>query len=148
MKREDIHIQIGRIGENKAAEIMENKGYSIRDKNWKMGHLEVDIIAENRNEIVFVEVKTRTSAFGGKMPEENVDLVKQKRLIAACNAYLKMYHVDKSPRFDIIGLIANQEGDFNYVNHLENAFVPHVRTINSNSFSKRWSWKHRGHIIR
>lgn len=148
MDKKDIHNWIGRIGEEKAAEIMKEKGYSIRDINWKMGHLEMDVIAENRKEIVFVEVKTRTTTFGGKLPEENVDLVKQKRLIAAGNAYIKMFHIDKAPRFDIIGLIVNEEGEFSYINHLENAFVPHVRTINSNSFTKRWSWKHRGHIIK
>lgn len=127
---------------------MKDKGYTIRDVNWKMGHLEMDVIVENRKEIVFVEVKTRTSTFGNKLPEENVDLIKQKCLIAAANAYIKMYKVDKTPRFDIIGLIANREGEFVYVNHLENAFVPHVRTIHRNSFTKQWSWNHRGHIIK
>lgn len=148
MANNDIHNWIGRIGENKAAEIMRGKGYTIRDVNWKMGHLEMDVIAENKNEIVFVEVKTRTTTFGGRLPEENVDLVKRKRLIAAGNAYIKINHIDKTPRFDIIGLIANREGEFSYINHLENAFVPHVRTINSHSFTKQWSWKHRGHIIK
>lgn len=148
MIRKDIHNWIGQIGEEKAAQIMKDKGYSIRETNWKMGHLEMDVIAENKKEIIFVEVKTRTTTFGGKLPEENVDIVKQKRLIAAGNAYIKMCHIDKLPRFDIIGLIVNNEGEFSYVNHLENAFVPHVRTINSHSFNKQWSWKHRGHIIK
>lgn len=148
MIQDDIHNWIGRIGEEKAAQVMKDKGFSIREVNWKMGHLEMDIIAENKKEIVFVEVKTRTTTFGGKLPEENVDIIKQKRLIAAGNAYIKMYHLEKAPRFDIIGLIVNREGEFSYVNHLENAFVPYVRTINSNSFTKRWSWKHRGHIIK
>ncbi len=148
MTQTDIHNWIGYIGEEKAVQIMKDKGYSIRDVNWKMGHLEMDIIAENKKEIVFVEVKTRTTTFGGKLPEENVNIIKQKRLIAAGNAYIKMFHIEKSPRFDIIGLIVNREGEFSYINHLENAFVPHVRTINSNSFTKRWSWKHRGHIIK
>lgn len=148
MTQTDIHNWIGHIGEEKAVQIMKDKGYSIRDVNWKMGHLEMDIIAENKKEIVFVEVKTRTTTFGGKLPEENVDIIKQKRLIAAGNAYIKMFRIEKSPRFDIIGLIVNREGEFSYMNHLENAFVPHVRTINSNSFTKRWSWKHRGHIIK
>lgn len=148
MAQVDIHNWIGQIGEQKAAQMMKDKGYSIREVNWKMGHLEMDIIAENKKEIVFVEVKTRTTTFGGKLPEENVDRIKQRRLIAAGNAYIKMYHIEKAPRFDIIGLIVNQEGEFSYVNHLEDAFVPRVRTINSNSFTKRWSWKHRGHIIK
>lgn len=148
MPREDIHNWIGRVGEDKAVEIMKNKGYSVRDVNWKMGHLEVDVIVENKTEIVFVEVKTRTTTFGGKLPEENVDLLKRKRLIAAGNAYIKMYKINKALRFDIIGLIVNREGEFSYVNHLENAFVPHVRTINRHSFNKQWSWKHRGHIIK
>lgn len=148
MAQIDIHNWIGHIGEEKAAQIMRNKGYSIRDVNWKMGHLEIDVIAENKKEIVFVEVKTRTTTFGGKLPEENVDLVKQRRLIAAANAYIKLYTIKKAPRFDIIGLVANSEGEFTYINHLENAFVPRVKTINSHSFTKQWSWKHRGHVIK
>ena len=70
---------IGIIGETEATQMLEKKGYKVIEHNWRMGHLEVDLIAENSKEIVFVEVKARTSTFGDRMPEENVDEIKRRR---------------------------------------------------------------------
>jgi putative endonuclease len=132
------------IGENEAAEILEKKGFRILERNWRMGHLELDLIAENRKEIVFAEVKARTSAFGNKMPEEYVDEIKRKHMIAAANAYIKYHKIEKQPRFDIIGIIIDaQTNEITYKNHLENAFLPQTRTISSGSFSGKWRWFHR-----
>ncbi len=144
-----IHNNIGWIGEAKAAQIMKDKGYTVLDTNWHMGHLELDVIAENKTEIAFVEVKTRTSMYGNVTPEEYVDEIKKRRVIAAANAYIKFNHIDKSPRFDIIGLVLNPNtGEVVYANHIENAFVPRVRTIHANSFSGQSRWRHKGHVIR
>jgi len=132
------------IGENEAAEILEKKGFRILERNWRMGHLELDLIAENRKEIVFAEVKARTSAFGNKMPEEYVDEIKKKHMVAAANAYIKYHKIEKQPRFDIIGIIIDaQTNEITYKNHLENAFLPQTRTISSGSFSGKWRWFHR-----
>lgn len=132
------------IGENEAAEILEKKGFRILERNWRMGHLELDLIAENRKEIVFAEVKARTSAFGNKMPEEYVDEIKRKHMVAAANAYIKYHKIEKQPRFDIIGIIIDaQTNEITYKNHLENAFLPQTRTISSGSFSGKWRWFHR-----
>ena len=132
------------IGENEAAEILEKKGFRILERNWRMGHLELDLIAENRKEIVFAEVKARTSAFGNKMPEEYVDEIKRKHMVAAANAYIKYHKIGKQPRFDIIGIIIDaQTNEITYKNHLENAFLPQTRTISSGSFSGKWRWFHR-----
>ena len=85
-----------------AAELLEKKGYKILHRNWRMGHLEMDIIAANKKDIVFAEVKTRTSTFCGQ-PEEAVDILKRKRMVAAANAYIKYYKEERNLRFDIIG---------------------------------------------
>ena len=132
------------IGENEAAEILEKKGFRILERNWRMGHLELDLIAESRKEIVFAEVKARTSTFGDKMPEEYVDENKRKHMVAAANAYIKYHKIEKQPRFDIIGIIIDaQTNEITYKNHLENAFLPQTRTISSGSFSGKWRWFHR-----
>ena len=55
------HNIVGKIGEETACQIMKKKGFRIVETNWRFGHLEMDIIAINRKEIAFVEVKTRTS---------------------------------------------------------------------------------------
>lgn len=140
---------IGILGEQEAANILKRKGYRVIEKNWRMGHLEVDLIAENKKEIIFVEVKARTTTFGNKMPEEYVDTLKRKRIIAAANAYIKYKQIEKNPRFDIIGiLIEPRTNNITYSNHIENAFYPEIRTINSSSYSGRWKWKHRNKTIK
>ena len=139
---------IGIIGETEAAKMLEAKGFKILEHNWRMGHLEVDLIAASKTEIVFAEVKARTSTFGNRMPEEYVDEDKKRRMTAAANAYIKYHKIEKTPRFDIIGLIVHpRTGEITYRGHLENAFIPRLRTIHANSFSGVLGWHHRGHTI-
>lgn len=136
------------IGETEAAKMLEKKGFKIVERNWRMGHLEVDLIAESKKEIVFAEVKARTSTFGNKMPEEYVDYNKKRRMTAAANAYIKYRKSEKLPRFDIIGLLVNPETkEITYRCHLESAFQPYTRTISSGSFSGIWRWFHRTKTI-
>lgn len=80
---------IGIKGEEEAAKMLEAKGYKILEHNWRLGHWEIDLIAENDKEIVFVEVKARTTMFGNIRPEEYVDEAKKRRMITSGNAYLK-----------------------------------------------------------
>ena len=125
--------------------MLEKKGFRIVERNWRMGHLEVDLIAESRNEIVFAEVKARTTTYGNKMPEEYVDENKKRRMTVAANAYIKYRKIEKTPRFDIIGILVNpQNNEITYRNHIENAFQPKIRTISSASYSGIWRWSHRG----
>ena len=139
---------IGIIGEAEAAKMLEKKGFRIVERNWRMGHLEIDLIADSKKEIVFAEVKARTSTFGNKLPEENVDELKKRRMTAAANVYIKSRQIDKNPRFDIIGLIVNPTTkEIVYRNHLENAFVPRLRTIHASSYSGQWKWHHRTRTI-
>lgn len=139
---------IGIIGEAEAAKMLEKKGFRILEHNWRMGHLEMDLIAESKKEIVFVEVKARTTTFSGRNPEEYVDEDKKRRMVAAANAYIKYRKIEKEPRFDIIGILVNPNtNEVTYRGHLENAFVPRMRTIHANSFSGVSCWHHRGHTI-
>jgi len=139
---------IGIIGEAEATKLLEAKGFTILEHNWRMGHLEMDLIAENKKEIVFVEVKARTTTFGGKSPEEYVDEDKKRRMVAAANAYIKYKKIEKEPRFDIIGILVNPHtNEVTYRGHWENAFIPRMRTIHANSFSGTLGWHHRGHTI-
>ena len=119
------HNIVGQIGEDTACQMMKKKGYRIAETNWRFGHLEMDIIAINRREIVFVEVKTRTSTFGNKRPEEYVDELKRRRMAAAANAYIKMKQIELVPRFDIIGLLINPAThEILEQTHIEDAFLP------------------------
>ena len=142
------HNIIGQLGEKEAADIIRKKGFRVVETNWRFGHLEMDIIATNRKEIAFVEVKTRTSTFGDKRPEECVDLAKKKRMTAAANAYIKMNGIELAPRFDVIGILIDSEtGKVQSANHIEDAFQPPMRTIGKNCFNGQSRWHHRGNTI-
>ena len=139
---------IGIIGEEEAARMLKKKGFKVLEHNWRMGHLEMDLIAESKTEIVFAEVKARTTEFGDFRPEEYVDEAKKRRMIAAGNAYVKYRKSDKALRFDIIGILVDAEtNQITYRHHLENAFSPHTKSINSGSYGAEWKWLHRGKTI-
>ena len=55
------HNDLGKAGENAAVAYLEQKGYLIRDRNWRKGHFELDIVAAKDNELIVVEVKTRSN---------------------------------------------------------------------------------------
>ena len=142
------HNIVGQIGEETACQIMRKKGFRVVETNWRFGHLEMDIIAVSRKEIAFVEVKTRTSTFGGKRPEEYVDELKRRRMAAAANAYIKMKQIELVPRFDIIGLLINPAThEVLEQTHLEDAFLPPQRTIGKTNFSGQGRWHHRNRVI-
>lgn len=66
------HNELGKWGEDLAAEYLECKGYTIIERDWKSGRRDLDIIAQDGEVIVFVEVKTRRNSLYGQ-PEEAVD---------------------------------------------------------------------------
>lgn len=140
-----LHNIAGQKGEAAAADHMRGLGYRVCDTNWKCGHLEVDVICCNRHEVVFVEVKTRSSQFNSRTPEQYVDIMKQRRMIVAANAYMKLKGLndDHRIRFDIIGIDATPDGEVLALRHYPSAFIPHLRTISEQSYSGRWRWAHR-----
>jgi len=111
----------GMKGEDLAANLLLQKGYKILARNWRCGHLEVDIIAESDEYLVIVEVKTRKSTVFGA-PEVFVDLQKQKHLIRAARCYCAYKSINKEIRFDIISVVNNSECQ--EINHIEDAFKP------------------------
>jgi len=115
---------LGEKGENLAAEYLKSKGYTIRNRNWVSGKKELDIVAENKDFIVFVEVKARSFDFMVH-PRDAVTKEKQRSIIFAADWYVKMYNINKESRFDIITVI-EKEGTFD-IDHIENAFYPTLR---------------------
>ncbi|MBO4232304.1 MAG: YraN family protein [Bacteroidales bacterium] len=116
----DIH-NLGKSGEEIAADHYIKLKYNILEKNWHFGHLEVDIIAENADTVVFCEVKTRSSNTFGE-PETFVTMQKQKNIIKAANNYILRKGINKDVRFDVISIVKN--GDNCALNHIPDAFTP------------------------
>ncbi|HNR40936.1 MAG TPA: YraN family protein [Bacteroidales bacterium] len=119
----DSH-NLGKDGEQQAAELLKKSGYTIRHRNWKSGKTELDIVAENNDFIVFVEVKTRTSDIFLKAADA-VTPQKQKTIIFAADNYIRKYGIEKESRFDIITV--TNSGDRSEIEHIENAFYPTLR---------------------
>lgn len=115
---------LGRWGEGVAADFLRKKRYKIVGMEYRTRLGEVDIIAENRRYIVFVEVKLRRSASFAEA-REYVDAAKQRRVIAAAKHWLMQNDTDKQPRFDVIEVYAPEGADTEKptVNWLENAFM-------------------------
>lgn len=132
MKREDgklafrpclskSHLNLGQKGEDFARSLLLSLGYRFLEKNWRSGHLEIDLIFEDGEEIVFVEVKTRSSdIFGGA--SEAVTTAKKSRLLRAAQLWLCAHDFWERPcRFDVVCLTRRENG-FN-AEHYINAFV-------------------------
>ena len=93
------HNEFGKEGEEEAAAYLIDKGYSIRHRNWHCGKKELDIVAEYRNELIVIEVKTRKNTRFGN-PEDAVTDKKIRRIIASTDAYLRKFSVVLPVRFD------------------------------------------------
>ena len=115
------HNEFGKLGEELAAHYLIGKGYEIVERNWRNVHKEIDIIAKKDQELVIVEVKTRQSDEYGE-PDAAVTRQKQKRLIAAANAYLFENKLDLGTRFDVISIVFREQDPI--INHIEDAFLP------------------------
>ena len=115
------HIILGKAGEDAAIAYLEKSNYGIRHRNWRRGHLEIDIVATKDSETVFIEVKTRKNNEYGD-PYEAVDSKKAANLMRAADTYIKLYELDGPIRFDILSIVG-EEGKFE-IEHIKEAFYP------------------------
>lgn len=110
----------GRRGESAAAEYLKKKRYSIIGLNYASRYGEIDIIAENRDYVVFAEVKMRKSAQFAEA-REFVTAAKQRRIISTAQLWLERNPTEKQPRFDVIEVYGSGT-DIERIQHIENAF--------------------------
>ncbi|HIZ25971.1 YraN family protein [Barnesiella sp. An55] len=114
------HNQLGKTGEERAAEYLISKGYIIRDINWRSGKMELDLVAYRDSTLVVVEVKTRSS-HEFLRPEEAVNLRKIKNIVRATDAYIRLFNIPFEVRFDIVTLVG--DNDRFEIEHIEDAFL-------------------------
>ena len=111
----------GKIGEDIATRYLEQIGYEIIQRNFECKIGEIDIIAKDNEEIVFVEVKTRASALYG-LPKDAVDRTKKKHIYRSAEFYIYIRHLENYPvRIDVIEVYKKQ-GKF-MVHHIKNAIT-------------------------
>lgn len=113
------HNRFGKQGEDAATAFLVKQGYQIRERNWRSGHLELDIVASKGDELVIVEVKTRSNNYA-QDPLDAVDNKKIRHIVRAADTYIKLAALDMNVRFDIITLVGSPE-EFQ-IEHIEDAF--------------------------
>lgn len=120
MKNNFHNKEIGKYGEDIVCRYLEKNGYNILCRNFKTDNSEIDIISEYKGEIIFIEVKTRTSKQYG-FPIESVNKLKKKHIISATKYYIYKNSLEnKNIRFDIFEVYIH--GKENVINHVKNVF--------------------------
>ena len=115
---------MGRRGEDAAAAHIAQMGYTILERNWRIGKAEIDIIAKDEAVIVFIEVKARSYTYFGS-PEESVSTYKENLIIDAAGRYMEQTGHDWEIRFDIISIIFDEK-ELPVIHHFKDAFYPSV----------------------
>ena len=111
-----LNKRVGNIGEAKAVSFLKQKGYKIIELNYTNKIGEIDIIAKDKEVLVFVEVKARSSDKFG-MGREAVNFRKQQKIRLVAQGYLKYKKLfDVSCRFDVLDVMNDE------ITHIENAF--------------------------
>lgn len=114
--------KVGDIGEKAAVDYLHNAGYDILERKYRSRIGEIDIIAKNKNILVFVEVKTRRNTTYG-FPAEAVTYRKQQKIINTALCYLQQIHnTNIHCRFDVIEIFLAENNGITY-NHITNAFI-------------------------
>jgi putative endonuclease len=115
--------ELGILGENLAAKYLFEQGHKILKRNFRMQHLEVDIITAFEDKIHVTEVKTRQTAEIGE-PWRAVTRAKQRQIIKVADYYLKENEEERETQFNIISIVHNtHRTDLEYI---PDAFTPFV----------------------
>lgn len=113
--------ELGKSGEEAALRYLIKKRYKILARGFRLFRGEIDIIARERNTLVFVEVKTRSHKDFG-FPEEAITPSKQKQIRKIAEGFLMKNNMENAEcRFDVLSLIKKEKSAFE-INHIQNAF--------------------------
>lgn len=113
-------ISLGRKGEQIAEKFLGEKGFKILERNFHCRFGEIDLIAKDKDTLVFIEVKSRSSVKFG-LPEEAVTTWKVKT-IAKVGEYYRFLHqgLPEAERIDVVVIEFNEEGILNRVELIDN----------------------------
>lgn len=118
------HNELGKWGEEQVVEKLILDGYTIAERNWRMNHLEIDIVATRGEDIVFVEVKTREDSQSN--PLDAITPKKVALLCCAAETYLRINNIRLYPRFDVASVTG--DGHTCQIDYIPNAFLPPLKS--------------------
>lgn len=105
-----------------ACDFLQTRGHQILDRNWRAGHLEIDIVSQGADGLHFVEVKTRKAPVTTTVSDQ-VPPAKQKRISAAALRYLNAKHLyGQEVYFDIVSVTVEQQET--RVRYFPQAWIP------------------------
>lgn len=114
--------KIGEDGEQMACDFLLSRGHQILDRNWRAGHLELDIVTEAPDGLHFIEVKARTAPVTTSV-QDQVNVVKQKRISAAALQYMHKNHLNAGEVFfDVVSVLF--DGPKTVVRYFPQAWIP------------------------
>jgi putative endonuclease len=117
----DPRQALGRDAETAAAAYLTRAGFTVVERNVRLGHGEIDLVCRDRDVVVFVEVKCRRATWGDP-PAAAVSWHKQRRLTRLAQHYLKWRRLDGVRcRFDVVSVTLDAAGSAAIV-HVRNAF--------------------------
>lgn len=111
--------ETGKVGEELARTYLEEHGYKIVEQNWHTRYGEIDLIAENKDFVAFVEVRTRVGEQFG-MPEETLNYTKMQRILRNAHGYMGRKRTTKPYRIDAICVVLDRDHRPKRINHYEN----------------------------
>ena len=114
-------LELGSRGEDAALEYLLSLGMVLRERNFRIGHKEIDLIMESDKYLHIVEVRTRSSD-SVMLPYNTVQLKKQRLIISAARFYIKRYAISKDISFDIVSIVL-RHGKYE-IEYLPRAFYP------------------------
>ena len=119
---------VGRRGEQEACLYLQRLGHRILERNWRSGHLELDIVSLLGSELHIVEVKSRVAPVMAE-PQRNVGREKQRRLVDAARAFLHSGERQRLPSdlevfFDVVSVVFYGTGEDFDIAYYPKAFIP------------------------
>ena len=115
------NAKLGKFGEDEVAAFLIGRGHTVLERNWRSGHLEIDLITEAADGIHFVEVKSRKSN-SPVLPEESVDAAKTRRIATAAAKYMRQKKISEESHMDVISVTFNGFGT--EIRYIPDAYIP------------------------
>jgi len=128
-KRAMNRQEVGKLGEKAARKFLKKRGYRIREVGFRCPHGEIDIVAQQKNSLVFVEVRTKRSLDFGT-PEESITQAKKQKLITLALTYTST-HQNLPPlwRIDVVAIELDDKGKTKRIELIENAIEQNSRFL-------------------
>ena len=113
--------EIGKLGEKLATKFLKKRGYRVLETNFRCREGEIDIVAQQKDYLVFVEVRTKSNLDFGT-PEESITQGKKERLISSALSYISTHkNLPPLQRIDVVAIEVDDKGKAKRIELIENA---------------------------